>query len=374
MDFPFARTLGQASAKQALLTAFESRRFPHALLLHGAPGVGQAALALDTAQLLLCESRHEKACGRCPACVAFNAQSLENLYHLLPLKKGGKDSDGEGLDAAAMDEYIEQKQHLLRDPYTYVWPEKAGISIQQVRELQRQLLYAESRGRARVVLLLWLEALRPEAANALLKTLEEPPKDTYFVITSEDRAGLMPTLLSRCLHIALPPMGDAELQEALRQNPARLPGGPKPALVPLAEGSPGAYFSLHEHGETRLEATTRFLAAALELDTSAFIDHVETSESLADFESTAQILEMALRLVRLEQARRVSALGDSAGSPHAMPTFDPTLAAALMPLARCTTLAAFAAYLEDTLKAVRGYVKPQNAVIGLFLDYEQKGN
>jgi hypothetical protein len=175
--------------------------------------------------------------------------------------------------------------------------------------------------------------------------------------------------------MALPPMGDAELQEALRQNAARLPGGPKPALVPLAEGSPGSYFSLHENGEARLEATTRFLAAALELDTSAFIDHIETSESLADFESTAQILEMALRLVRLEQARRVSASGDSTIAPRTrpMPTFDPTLAAALMPLARCTTLAAFAAYLEDALKAVRGYVKPQNALIGLFLDYEQKG-
>lgn len=366
MHLPFSRTLGQTAAKQAILTAIDSRRFPHALLLHGAAGAGQAALALDTAQILLCESRNDKACGRCPACIGFKAQSLENLYHLLPLKKGGKDSDGEGLDAAAMDEIVEQKRLLQQDPYAFGRPEKAFISIQQVRDLQRQLLYAESRGRARVVLVLWLEALRAESANALLKTLEEPPKDTYFVITSEDRAGLMPTLLSRCLHLALTPLSDAELLQTLRDCPERLPQGPKAALIPLAEGSPGDYFSLHEQGEARLEVATRFLAAALELDTSAFIDYVETSESLADLDGAAQVFEMALRLVRLEQARRLAPSPDS--------LHEAMLKAALMPMARCANLAAFAAYLEDALKAIRSYAKPQNAIIGLFLDYEQKGS
>jgi DNA polymerase III subunit delta' len=364
MSFHFPRTLGLSAAKSAIANAWESRRFPHALLLHGAPGVGQNALALDTAQLILCESRHEKPCDHCAACIGFKAQSLENLFYLFPLRKANKDSDAESLDAAGMDEYIERQQAWHHDPYLFTWPEKSSIQILQVRDLQKQLLYAESRGRARVILLPWLESLRPEAANALLKTLEEPPKDTYFVITSEDRAGLMPTLLSRCQHIALAPLSDAELAESLKQWTQRLPKGPSASLIPLAEGAPGGYLKLHETGEQDLEVVARFLAAGLELEIGTFIEFVETSETFADLEKSAHVFEMALRLVRLEQKRRVY--------PDALAHADAQLQAALAPLRRVEHLPTFTAYLEEGLKAVRDYVKPQNAVIGLFLDYEAK--
>lgn len=368
---PLTRTLGQKAARQIIAAAWESKRFPHALLVHGAPGLGQAALVLDTAQLILCESRQERPCGRCGSCIGFRAQSLENLHHLLPLVKGGKggktESDGEGLDAAAMDEFVERQQALHRDPYLFSWPERAGIAIHQVRELQKQLLYAESRGRARVVILPWLEALRPEAANALLKTLEEPPKDTYFLITSEDRAGILPTLLSRCMQVALTPMNEGEFRQALQDWKARLPGGPKPALVPLAEGAPGLYLALHESGEAGLEATARFLAAALELDLGAFLEHIETSETFADMEGATQVLEMTLKLIRLEQKRRVMP-PDEAGTPP----WDAALVAALSPLRKLQQLEPFAAFAQEGLQALRQYVKPQNAVVGLFLDYENK--
>jgi len=364
MDLRFARTLGLENAKKTLSAAWEGSRFHHALLLHGPPGMGQAALALDTAQLLLCESRGRQPCGTCAACVGFRAQSLENLYHLLPLKKGGKEGgEGEGLDAAATDEFIETQKALYQDPYLFTWPEKAGIGILQVRELQKQLLYAPSRGRRRVILIAWLEALRPEAANALLKTLEEPPKDTYFVITSEDRAGLMPTLLSRCQQVPLSPLSDSELTAALKRWTPRLPAGPREALIPLAEGAPGTYLALHENGEARLEAAAQFLTAALELDTGALADYLENSSSFADMESAAQTLEITLRLIRLEQKRRVTEADAAA---------DPTLLAALAPFKKLPHLQPFALYCEETLHAVRNYTKPQNAVFGLFLEYETK--
>ncbi len=358
-----SRTLGQQAAKNDIAMAWDSRRFPHALLLYGAPGAGQNALALDTAQMLLCESRHEQPCGHCPGCIAFKAESLDNLYFLLPLRKAGRDTDGEGLDPAVMEEFVESRQAWFRDPYLYSWPEKSGIGIQQVRELQRQLLYAESRGRRRVILLPYVESLRQEAANALLKTLEEPPKDTYFILTSEDRAGLLPTLLSRCTHIALTPLSDAELTDVLTAWKSRLPEGPKASLIPLAQGSPGAYIALHERGEDDLEAVAQFLAAALELETSAFIEFVESGEAFSGMEPATRLLEMALRIVWLEQKHRVAPL-----QGHV----DVKLQAALAPLRGLKDLAPFAAYLEDALRALRQYVKPQNAVLGLFLEYEAK--
>jgi hypothetical protein len=375
MDPRFLRTLGLTAAKTAIAKAWESQRFPHALLLHGAPGMGQAALALDTAQMLLCESRDIRPCERCGSCVGFKAQSLENLFTLLPLSKGGKstkenkDGESDGLDAAAIDEIIERQQALYRDPYLFAWPERAAISIHQVRELQKRLAYAESRGRPRVVILTWLEALRPEAANALLKTLEEPPKDTYFIITSEDRAGLMPTLISRCLLVTLPPLSTGDLGAALQGWKQRLPDGPKMALVPLAEGAPGNYLALHETGELRLEAASRFLAAAFDLDFNALAEHVETAEAFSDMEGSAGVLELILRLIRFEQHYRVNSPSEKS---HSGGHLDSELQAALAPLRKVQRLEPFTTYIEDALAAVRNFTKPQNAVLGLFLEYENK--
>jgi len=366
-------------AKKAIESALTGGRFPHALLIYGAPGLGQHALALDVAQILLCEHPEKRPCDTCSSCIGFKALSLENLYHLLPIKKAGKsDADGEGLDAAAVDEFVERVETLHEKPYGFEWVERSSIFINQVRELQHRLAYAESRGRPRIILLCWLEALRPEAANALLKTLEEPPKDTLFVITSEDRGRLLPTLLSRCQHIPLSPMSHDELQQALTDWKEMPEGGVKQALIPLAEGAPGAYLEMHAGGgEGLLEESGRFLAAALELDFHAFAQYLEETAAFSDAEGAVRVLEAALRLVRLHHRFAALSQGEHTSYRTTHDTllaegFDPGLQGALAPLEKVTDLTAFAAYLEDSIKAVRAYVKPINATLGLFLEYEAK--
>src|SRR5437870_4326834 len=91
MKFLFPRTFGQNESKERLSLALAQERFPHALLVHGEPGLGQQALLLDLAQILSCESTNTKPCGKCFSCRAFQNASLETIQYLIPLKTGGDD-------------------------------------------------------------------------------------------------------------------------------------------------------------------------------------------------------------------------------------------------------------------------------------------
>src|SRR4051812_32392991 len=95
MQFTFQRTFGQNEAKERLSQALAQGRFPHALLVHGEPGLGQHALLLDLAQILSCESAETRPCGKCFPCRAFQAASLEYIHYLIPLVKKEKAADRE---------------------------------------------------------------------------------------------------------------------------------------------------------------------------------------------------------------------------------------------------------------------------------------
>jgi DNA polymerase-3 subunit delta' len=98
MHFEFPRTLGQEEAKDRLRRALASGRFPHALLVHGEPGLGQHALLLDLAQILSCEHAEKRPCGACFPCKAFGASALETVQYLIPVAKRDRKSDGDGDD------------------------------------------------------------------------------------------------------------------------------------------------------------------------------------------------------------------------------------------------------------------------------------
>lgn len=156
---------GQPAAVNMMQGAVRSGRVAHAYLFAGPRGVGKATAARAFARALVCEaeSPEERPCGRCPACV----------------------------DAAA-------GRHV--DVHV-VAPEEDKLLIDQVRRMHQLALLRAVRGRRKVFIVEAIDTATPEAQNALLKVLEEPPGETVFILIAHNETPLLPTVVSRCVTV-----------------------------------------------------------------------------------------------------------------------------------------------------------------------------
>ncbi|MDB5106855.1 MAG: ATPase [Fibrobacteres bacterium] len=389
MQFAFSRTQGLDEAKSFLSQAISSGKFPHALLVHGPEGVGQNALLLDLVDILLCDSAEIRPCGKCPGCLGRQRNNLDNLIFLMPIEKKDKAADkgGDGeMEDAQVDELTERAKDFHADPYGFARSEKGNLNVGQIRGMQARLSFAEASQRPRIVVILWAETMAAPAANTLLKTLEEPPANTYFLLSSDDRSVLLPTILSRCTQLPIFPMVPEALRAVLAAK-GKVWGMevPPERLIPFAEGSPGVLLALHRNGgETLLEEAGRFLDAALRGDWAGFSDYLDDSDAFADLQSASRLLHFLLRTIRLfhrlEAMEGPAAYADSASSVGYAWTrkalerqgLDPSLAAVIGPMECAPDLMAFTAWIEDTLSAVQSYAKPKVAALGLYLEFATK--
>ncbi len=173
-------------------------RLPHAILLHGPEGIGKVAFAHALAASLLCESPRSsgEACGSCASCGWFAQYSHPDFRRLRPdaLEAEEAEDAAEGSATAADDGG--GKKSASKTP-------SKDIRIEQVRALASFMNVSTHRSGLRIVLLYPAEALNSASANALLKTLEEPPPDTVFLLVTHRIDRLLPTILSRCRKFAM---------------------------------------------------------------------------------------------------------------------------------------------------------------------------
>ncbi|NNJ14475.1 DNA polymerase III subunit delta' [Pseudomonas putida CSV86] len=193
--YPWQAALWQQLAGRA--------RHAHAYLLHGPQGIGKRALAENLMALLLCQRPAElRACGQCKSCMLLAAGSHPDNYVLEP-----EEAD-------------------------------KPIKVDQVRDLVGFVTQTAQLGGRKVVLIEPVEAMNVNAANALLKSLEEPSGDTVLLLVSHQPSRLLPTIKSRCQQIACPQPKEAESQAWLA---SALPGCEEQErieLLSLAAGSP----------------------------------------------------------------------------------------------------------------------------------------
>lgn len=162
-------------------------RLPHALLIHGARGVGKLALAERIAQLLLCE-QESKPCGSCAGCRWYLAGTHPDFRRVEPealAKEPPAGEEGEETPAKRGKPSLE-------------------IKVDQVRGLEDFLNIGSHRGKLRVALVHPAEDMNEVSANALLKGLEEPPSGAVFLLVSHRPARLLPTIRSRCVALPVP--------------------------------------------------------------------------------------------------------------------------------------------------------------------------
>lgn len=158
-------------------------RLPHALLLRGREGIGKMVFARALAQTLLCESPQSAgiACGKCAACHWFEAGAHPDYRQIEP----------DSLAEPGEEQGSDKKSGL-------------HIAIEPIRALPDFIGISSHRGGLKVIVIHPAESLNVNAANALLKSLEEPPAQTVFLLVCHRPNSLLPTIKSRCQHIALP--------------------------------------------------------------------------------------------------------------------------------------------------------------------------
>jgi DNA polymerase-3 subunit delta' len=169
-------------------------RLPHAILFHGPAGIGKADFLEAFAQSLLCENVQPdgRACGTCASCGWFSQHNHPDYRRVRPeaLEDEPPTEGEEGGDG-------DKKSKSAKAP-------SKEIKIEQIRGLSDFMNISTHRQGLRVVVLYPAEALNMPASNALLKTLEEPPPGTVFLLASNSLDRLLPTILSRCRKFALP--------------------------------------------------------------------------------------------------------------------------------------------------------------------------
>ena len=235
---PFSEILGQSTAIDTLKRALQLGKVHHAYRFEGPDGVGKEKAAFALAQCLVCtEPREMLACGSCSACrrvVTLSEQPPQVPKHpdVVLLERGLYPAAVLGSDSA----------------------ETNTINLPQIKKLvQSRVGYPPHEGRALVFIIRRADELNVNAANALLKTLEEPPEKTHFILLTHRPHRLLDTIRSRTLAVRFAQLSDENLGIILDRL------GANRSVIPLSAGSAAQAIAMSD--EQRLAAKQEFVSA-----------------------------------------------------------------------------------------------------------------
>jgi DNA polymerase-3 subunit delta' len=298
--------IGQQRAKRTLRTALAGSRVPHAWLFTGVEGIGKDAAAIAVATFLRCEQPRDNAepCGSCHGCTSTLSLQNANVRFVFALPTG-KSEDGRNdapmlkLSDAEISLIQEQIAQKASDPYHNISiPRAQQIKISSIREVRRDISMSATEPGWRVVVVSEAHQMGNEAANAFLKTLEEPAPRTLLILTSSSRERLLPTILSRCQEIRFETLTETDIVSALVSRHkvdrtsaallAKLSGGSYSRAVEMISG---------DLAQLRFDVIT-FLRAALKRSPIAVHAEVERLTASTDrprLEQTLALLQLWLR-------------------------------------------------------------------------------
>ena len=223
----FADITGQKELKEHLVRSIESGRISHAQLFTGAAGAGTLPLAIAYVQYLNCANRHDgDSCGECPSCRKIAALAHPDLHFVFPVNKQGKKSG----EVVRSDDFIEDWREIVESTGGYFsaqeWFDrldlgktlKGMISAKETDEIIRKLSFKSFEAEYKTMIIWLPETMNEEAANKILKILEEPWDKTLFILITERADRLLQTILSRTQEVAVPRLQSEVLESVVRES------------------------------------------------------------------------------------------------------------------------------------------------------------
>lgn len=302
----FADIIGQNALKRHLAESVDRGRISHAQLFTGAAGTGALPLAIAYAQYLNCPNRHDgDSCGECPSCQQTAALAHPDLHFVFPVNKQGKKSGEVVLSA----EFMPRWRECIADTAGYFTPQqwydrldlgktlRGMISAKEADEIIRRLSFKSFESEYKIMIIWLPETMNDEAANKILKILEEPWDKTVFLLVSERPDLLLPTIISRTQEVAVPRLTVEDLMpmaagdEQQRRNMARLAAGDLIEMRRLAGG---------EEDEVRRESFDLFCRLMRLSYNDKHLELIDWADEVATLtrEQQRSMLRHAARLLR----------------------------------------------------------------------------
>ncbi len=205
---PFPSVVGQERPKSIVLGALERGTLAGSYLFFGPRGVGKLALALELAKAVNCLEPGALPCGRCSACRRIGELNHPDVFLHFPTPAKFNPED--------LPEILRQRAADLYHAYRF--HKQTAIHIELIRKMQLEASYKPYQGRKKVFILVDAEQMTLQAANALLKTLEEPAPNAIFILTVVQPSKLPATVLSRCQQIRFVRLTEAEVSSYLEST------------------------------------------------------------------------------------------------------------------------------------------------------------
>lgn len=249
--------LGHPEAERALLDAFHSGRMAHAWLISGPQGIGKATLAYRFARFVLTQGE-SSAAG--PSLFGDVLPPADSLYVSPESPVFRRIEAGGHADLFAVERRTDEKTGKM----------KTEIVVDDVRGIGGFMSMTAAEGGWRVAVIDAADEMNVNAANAVLKVLEEPPKGALLLLVCHNPGRLLPTIRSRCRRLVLSPLPDAQVADLIRRYRPETEASEAEDLAALAEGSVGRALALAEEGGLELfQAVTGLLAGLPRLDVEA---------------------------------------------------------------------------------------------------------
>jgi DNA polymerase-3 subunit delta' len=287
----FEDFLGNTETVTRLRESIALGRFPHSLILAGPRGAGKYTLALKLAQAVNCLHPVEKdglpdACGECSNCTRINesANLEERVAEAVAAREEMRDTDKKETRIL-----IQTHPDVLVVPPD---PPQLLIKLGQVRQAIHVAYYRPPAESRRTFTIFTSSAFMKEAANSLLKLLEEPPEHTSLIILTENPQELLPTIRSRAQIYRLGALPAAELEQLLAERRPELPAPRRALAARLAEGAVGRALTidLETYAASRQDALVILRTALAEPDYSTLFRATETYRAGADGQQKTQAL------------------------------------------------------------------------------------
>lgn len=299
----FSDIPGHQSVKERLRSMADNDRIPHALLIEGPFGTGKMMLARAMAQYIHCENRNGgDSCGECPACIQHRSINHIDTIYSFPIVKGGHENP-------VSDDYMDQWRRMSEDsPYMdflhWLSLIQAGnsqpqIFVSEADSLIHKLSFTAHKAKYKIVIMWLPERLKTEAANKMLKLIEEPFHDTLFILVSNDAKKILPTIYSRTQRIIVHRLPDEIVANRLVETKG-LSMADAMAIAHNADGSMLAAETALSFSKEEKQFLELFMSLMRKAYQNQMADLKEWTVTISAFgrETIIRFLNYCLRLVR----------------------------------------------------------------------------
>lgn len=300
----FKEIIGQSIVKKKLITMVQDSRVPHALMFTGPEGSGNLPAAFAFVQYLFCQNKqYSDSCGACPSCLKVNKLIHPDLHIVIPIYKNKE----KGI--LKTDDLIKEfREQFKESPYLNIrdWFDSidAGnkqplISADEASDILKKLSYTSYEGGYKTMIIWLPEKMNNDAANKLLKILEEPPQQTLFLLVSNHPDQLLSTIISRVQQILFYKIENEDIVNGLVNEFSCRSEVAKQAAL-LSDGSYREAQLLLQHldgGTAHLQNFREFMIIALKFDAIKALSWIDENARIGR-EKQKQFLQYSLEIFR----------------------------------------------------------------------------